>query len=725
MRRLFGIGAAVLLAVTASLLVVLQQLHTDYIEDAKRELTTLNVSLAEQTVRAIESVDVILTGLAEHLRAENIQNAADFKALKSRQDTHEFLKAVISGLPQVAGLSMVAADGTLVNFSRQFPVPDLDLSDRDYFQAVEGVPPNQSVLTRPFRSRVSGAWTIYLARKVVGAGGEYMGLLIGIIELSYFQDFYRSLHHGEGSGISLWWRDGTLLARWPALDDKIGTVAASPGTLAMLGKADSATFEAYSSVDGQNRILSFQALRNYPLAVGVSRTRDVILEGWYRQAAVTATAGLVCLLAAALAMWALLRQVRAYEAVTRALSDRQQAIDEREEAHQHLLQLQRMEALGQLTGGVAHDFNNLLQAIRSSHHLIETRSSGEAVLGPLRVAQQALERGATLTQHLLAFSRRQQLAPKPVDLGGLVRTMAALLERALSASIQIEVEEEPGAWPALVDPDQFETALLNLALNARDAMPAGGTLAIRIANSRVPLAATPRPSGLPAGDYVVLTVQDTGTGMAEEVAARAFEPFFTTKPAMQSSGLGLSMVHGLAAQSGGGIELKSRLGHGTTVTLYLPRAQEALEAESLPRPEPAALEPAEQPAPRAVRVLLVEDNALVRMATAASLAETGLSVTEAEQAEEAQEMLLAGAEIDVLVTDFAMPGMNGLELARFARARHPGLPVLIVTGYAENVVLRTEMLESGVEVLTKPFNPEKLAARIDAATRAGDAAMAS
>ena len=387
--------------------------------------------------------------------------------------------------------------------------------------------------------------------------------------------------------------------------------------------------------------------------------------------------------------------------VGRDVTERENALAALRAAEDTLRQAQKMEAIGHLTGGIAHDFNNLLQAIGSALYLIEIRRPGAEAMTALQTAQQAVTRGATLTQHLLAFSRRQRLDPRAVDVAALVAGMQGLMERTLGGTIRIVRETEPNLWPALVDANQLEMAILNLAINARDAMPGGGTLTITVGNAPCP--APPAP-GVEPGDYVRIAVRDTGTGMSAEVAARAFEPFFTTKGVGHGTGLGLSMVHGLAAQLGGAVLLDTLLGRGTTFTLLLPRAPSAAATE--PDPAPAALPAA---AGTAATILLVEDEVLVRMATAALLSEHGYEVAEAGTGEEALEWA-ACHRPDAVVTDYAMPGMTGLDLARRLHGAYPGLPVVMVTGYAE--IPQPLLEQERLVVLQKPYLTDDLLGRL-------------
>ena len=723
LQRIGALGVAVLTVLCGGTAIVLNRLHDETLAEAALGLRTLNASLAEQTARAIEGIDLTVSGVAEQIPPENRRNPEAFKRLRFERQVHEILKAKASSLPQMEALSLVDADGTLVNFTRQFPAPTLDLSRRDYYLALKDADPGQAYLSRPTKSMVTGEWTLYIARRVNAPDGGLVGLVVGAIRLSYFEQFYRSLHVVPDSGFSLWWRDGMLLARFPPVPDKIGTIAHDPVIDRQLAQNGTDTSTLQHSIDGENRILSVQLVRNYPLAVAVSRTRGEILARWQSQAIVIAGAGLVSAVALALMLWAMARQFLAYETANRALGERRQAVEARDEAEEHVRQLQKMEALGQLTGGVAHDFNNLLQAVRSSLHMLEAGGElrGAESRRAVEVASQAVDRGATLTQHLLAFARRQRLAPAPVDLGAQVSGMATLLERTLGGAIRIRIDRDAGVPPALVDPHQFDIALLNLAINARDAMPDGGTLTIAVTSlliTNLPVGAEDErvsPTLAPGG-YVAVTVRDSGTGMPAEVLARACDPFFTTKPVGQGSGLGLSMVHGLTAQSGGGMRLESHPGLGTAVTLYLPHAPVDSGSDT-PDETAAGNQPPMQPAAPspAVRVLLVEDDALVRMANAAVLDEAGIMVSEAATGEEALALLEADQGIGVLVTDFAMPGMTGADLTRLVRRHRPDLPVLIVTGYAEKAVLQDLGREPGIRILSKPIPPAALIGHIMAA----------
>ncbi|WP_244465808.1 ATP-binding protein [Devosia soli] len=379
-------------------------------------------------------------------------------------------------------------------------------------------------------------------------------------------------------------------------------------------------------------------------------------------------------------------------------------------AEEQLRHAQKMEAVGQLTGGIAHDFNNLLAGISGSLEMMQARiaqgRTGELdryVTG----AQGAAKRAAALTQRLLAFSRRQTLDPKPADINRLAMGMQELITRSVGPMIDVETALAGGLWACFVDVGQLENALLNLCINARDAMPHGGKLTIETANRWFDERAA-RQRGLSAGQYVSLCVSDTGVGMAPEVVERAFDPFYTTKPTGAGTGLGLSMVHGFAGQSGGTARIYSEVGQGTMVCIYLPRHLGNAETDDI-APDPQAV----QPALGSETVLVVDDEPLVRMIAVEILEDLGYHVVEAGDGPEAMRHLNSDQRVDLLVTDVGLPGgMNGRQLADAARGVRPELGILFITGYAENAVLNHGHLEHGMQVMTKPFRAEDFVRRI-------------
>jgi PAS domain S-box-containing protein len=383
-------------------------------------------------------------------------------------------------------------------------------------------------------------------------------------------------------------------------------------------------------------------------------------------------------------------------------------LTERRLIEEQLRQSQKMEAIGQLTGGVAHDFNNLLTVIVGNLETIWRHAPPED--GKLRRALDQVTRGAqravTLTQQLLAFSRRQPLNPKPTDINRLVAGMSDLVRRTIGENISVETVLAGGLWRIEIDAHQLESALLNLAVNARDAMPEGGKLTIETANAHLDDSYADRYPELVAGQYVVLCVTDTGTGMSTDVIAHAFEPFYTTKPIGQGTGLGLSQVYGFVKQSGGHVKLYSEVGQGTTVKIYLPR----MSAQADEPEEMALLSP--PTGGRDEVVLVVEDDDDVRLFTTESLRELGFSVLQAHDAPSALKLLQIRPEVQLIFTDVGLPGMNGAQLVAAARALRPDIKVLFTTGYARNAIVHQGRLDPGVELITKPFTRVQLASRI-------------
>jgi signal transduction histidine kinase/ActR/RegA family two-component response regulator len=385
----------------------------------------------------------------------------------------------------------------------------------------------------------------------------------------------------------------------------------------------------------------------------------------------------------------------------------QSSIAERDSAEQQIRQMQKAEAIGQLTGGIAHDFNNMLAVVMSGISLAQKRleKGQEGAEEFLNGALDGANRAATLVRRLLAFSRQQPLAPKPIDANKFVSGISELITRAIGEAVSVETILGGGLWLTHADPVQLESSLLNLCVNARDAMPDGGRLTVETANCHLDDRYSRLHPGVPAGQYVLIAVTDTGTGMTPEVLAKAFDPFFTTKDQSKGTGLGLSQVYGFVKQSGGHIKVYSEVGQGTTIKIYLPRHY-AVETE---RAE-AGVKTSESPGTETV--LLVEDEARVLELTAASLRELGYTVLEARGAREALDQLESGAAVDLLLTDIVMPEMNGRKLADAAIVLRPDLKVMFMTGFTKNAVVHNGVLDPGVHFLAKPFSLEELSMKL-------------
>ncbi|MBZ9739761.1 MULTISPECIES: PAS domain-containing sensor histidine kinase [unclassified Mesorhizobium] len=397
--------------------------------------------------------------------------------------------------------------------------------------------------------------------------------------------------------------------------------------------------------------------------------------------------------------------------ITRDLTERLESQRQLEQSREQLFQSQKMEAIGQLTGGLAHDFNNLLTGISGSLDLLKTRLAQgrtDELSRYITSAQGAAKRAASLTHRLLAFARRQTLDPKPTNANDLITGMEEMIRRTIGPTVEMETALAIGLWTTICDPNQLENAILNLCINAKDAMPDGGRLTIETANKWVDDQIAKERDMRP-GQYVQVSVSDTGTGMPPDVVARAFDPFFTTKPTGEGTGLGLSMIYGFVRQSNGQVRIYTEVEKGTTVALYLPRhwlSGKTGEDENIM---------ADDPMPRGLggTVLVVDDEPLIRMLISEVLEDSGYRIIEAADGASGLKAFRSGEKIDLLVTDVGLPGgMNGRQLADAARELHTGLKILFITGYAENAAVGNGHLAPGMHVLTKPFAMEKLAAKV-------------
>jgi signal transduction histidine kinase/ActR/RegA family two-component response regulator len=419
-------------------------------------------------------------------------------------------------------------------------------------------------------------------------------------------------------------------------------------------------------------------------------------------------------LASALA-YMVIREGRQHaSALRRSLSALEQEIQQREDVEAQLRQAQKMEAIGQLTGGVAHDFNNMLAIIIGNLELLVRRlpDDDSRLLGPANSALSGATKAAELTRQLLAFARQQTLQPKPTDINQCIRDMSLLLRRSLGENIKIETVQAGGLWPAFVDRAQLESALINLAVNSRDAMNGGGKLTIETANTVLDRTYAQQHLEVTAGQYVMVAVTDTGSGMTSEVMQKAFDPFFTTKELGRGTGLGLSQVHGFVKQSHGHIKIYSELGVGTTVKIYLPRDfSNALDDDAMP--------PSDDRSQANHKVLVVEDDQDVRAFVVNVLQELGYATVSASNADMALQRLDEEGDVDVLLTDVVMPGTNGRQLAARAIERYPGLIVVYMTGYTRNAIVHNGILDPGVRLISKPFTMTELGRELTAAIKGG------
>jgi signal transduction histidine kinase len=705
------------LAVVVVVLIVAATAHqlitgrASIISDTEHQMARLDMVFAEQTGRAVETVDFILRNAIENLQTLRAKAPVDAAAYQ------ELLARRIMGVRQVSELAVTDESGQVLYSSRIGALRQLPPAARALVAAQAAHPRAGLQFSEPFRGP-DGQWTALMLRPILSPDNKFEGVALAYLNLSYFEDFYRAVELNESGAILLHLRDGTVLARYPHSDAVIGqSYADLPPFKDILAHGIAGTVVMDSPIDGTRRVLAIRALKAFPLAVNVSVAQSRVLAAWRGQAWTFSLVALGASLAVVGLLLLLAQRSRQVEAL---LGEYRAAKDSAEEAHRRLIeqmaereraeaalrQAQRIEAVGQLTGGVAHDFNNLLTVLIGNIDLAcKSATVDPATAQRLTAMRAAAERGAMLTGRLLAFARRQPLSPRAVDLNAAIDGMQGLLHSALGPRMEIKNRPAPDLWSAMVDPTQFELVILNLVINARDAMPEGGVVTIETANAHL---GPPQHSEEPAeGDYVVVTVRDTGVGMAPEVQARAFEPFFTTKPPGAGSGLGLSQVFGTARQSGGGVQIDSTPGKGTAVGVYLPRAPAQIALGSARAEEGVA------PKTGSAVVLAVDDDPAVLGTTAEILKDIGYSVLQAESGACALELLDRDPAIDLLLTDVVMTPMSGPELAQRVQGSYPQLPIIFISGYAAPAGLAGD--EAEYRLIKKPFSPAELRQQIEAA----------
>ncbi|WP_246337911.1 ATP-binding protein [Azospirillum oleiclasticum] len=666
--------------------------HERIMEDAIHELERTTAILHEHAENVFSFADMAIR------QASLAADGLDWRQIAASRKLHDFIAATNEHARVLSAIVFIDPEGRLAQHSRVFPVEPLRLDDRAYFRPlVDGS--SDLEISEAVNGRVSGQTVFALARAhTPGPGpGQQRGVAVASIRVDTFLSIYREAAPQLNHSVALVKSDGTFIVRDSQLPPPADVrPAASHYFMRAIEGNDQGVFEGVSAVDGVRRIVAFRKVAAYPLYVALAVGTDAILAEWWTNMALY---GALCLGAAVSLFLTAALALRRTAAERVALMNWQTEVERREQAEKALREAQKMEAVGQLSGGIAHDFNNLLQALSGCLIMIERRASQPSIQPLLEAGRQAVDRGAKLTRQLMAFARREALRPEPVDVRDRLLTMSELLSGALRANIRLEVRLEPGLWPAEVDPTQLELAVLNLAINARDAMPDGGLLTIEAANTHLQPGSD--HGGL-RGEFVRLTITDTGIGMSEDVAVRAFEPFFTTKEKARGTGLGLSQVYGFARQSGGVARIDSAPGKGTAVTLLLPRCT---------KPVLPPVRPVEHDAPATVRhVLLVEDDPIVAAVMAAAVVELGYQVSRASSAEEALAILSDGEPVDLLFTDVVMPGeMSGLDLARKVRRTRPDLPVLVTTGYSEEIAQG-----SGFHILPKPYDMRTLAEAVSA-----------
>ncbi|MBA2397329.1 MAG: response regulator [Bradyrhizobium sp.] len=665
-------------------------------ESADREIERSLDVVHEHALKVFETIDRSLAEIAEVIRG--IPDAG----ITSREETlHLRLKQLADSLPQVKSAWVFDAKGRALVNSLVVPAPDIDFSDRDYFKAHVagdiGTYIGDALKPRP---PYQGAPFFGFSRRRQNEDGSFAGVIQASVLPEYFENFYARIGRDAGSFFALGLRNGMILARFPTIDHELRLDLGGPVGQQIAASPKAGLITVTSPADGIERRLGYQRLAEYPIYISAGLETSAIRARWFSTMSqhlifgAPATALLFFLLGLAL------RRTRHLHAEAA----------KRQEAEEALKHGQRLEALGQLTGGVAHDFNNLLTVIRASVDLLRRPDLPEPRrLRYIDAISDTVTRAARLTGQLLAFARRQTLKPELFDIGQNVQMLSEVIGTLIGS--RIEIATHGPSEPCFVNADagQFETAMINMAVNARDAMDGRGKLTIKVRSAAElpgPAAAQTQephdqnPGGQNPAGYVAVSVEDNGIGIPQEQFGHIFEPFFTTKEVGQGTGLGLSQVFGFARQSGGEVVVASEVGKGSIFTLYLPRVAGDGRAQQITAEDAPPLDG------RGMSVLVVEDNIEVGKFTTDALTELGYGTTLVENATHALEELAEGADrYDVVFTDVVMPGMTGIELAQEIRRYHADLPVVLTSGYSQTL---SEHGSDGFEVLQKPYSMEQL-----------------
>ncbi|MCX5515536.1 hybrid sensor histidine kinase/response regulator [Kaistia algarum] len=669
-------------------------------DDIRAQLRSEDFFLTDHANRLFEVARVALKG------SSALTVGLDWDGIASSTELSRQMTSLVRAIPYIEDVWFNDETGELRATTFDWPAPKSNAADRENFKAAK-LPIDDLFIGPRIVGRVTHKPTFLLSSRLENPDGSFRGMVSATAGISYFNDYW--------SGIALPYDARVTLARAPMAE----VVAQFPdqGLVQPDGLAEQIAelpaSGSYSSQGEDERFGQFRRVGDHPLYLSVDVSRSAVVAGWQqwllRMLALPAIAVVLLAILTGLAIRDARREQNARRSLAVANNELTFEMTRRERAEDQVRQLQKIEAIGQLTGGIAHDFNNMLAIIVSSLNLIERRlQRGDTDIGKyVSAAQEGAQRAASLTQRLLAFARKQPLSPQTIDPNRFVAGMSELLQRTLTEAIQIETVLGAGLWKTHADPAQLENALLNLAVNARDSMPEGGKLTIDTANASLDPGYASEHAGIPAGQYVLIAVTDTGSGMTPEVASRVFEPFFTTKAVGKGSGLGLSQVYGFVRQSGGHVKIYSEVGQGTTVKIYLPRYYGS-DAEAGQERSASVLVPG---VPGEV-VLLVEDEPEVRRLTVDALRELGYTVVHVDRAAAALDIVQSDRRIDLFFTDIVMPEMNGRQLAEMVLAVRPGLKILYMTGYTRNAVVHNGLLDPGVRLLGKPFSMEQLAASV-------------
>jgi two-component system NtrC family sensor kinase len=684
--------------------------YQQHFEDARSRLEAMLGVVYEHASKVFETFE-----LAARYTDEIFEDVSDAQIIASEAHYHARLKVLTDRLPQLRDVLVIDRDGHPLVSGTIFPMPHhLDLSDRPWFVHHKRDAASDISISDVIQSRLAERQVIVIARRRQAPAGrnEFHGIMTTAIAPEYFAEYYATLSFRPSNFAALVREDGVILARHPDLGNRPARLAPQTPIFSHIAAApQSGMLTAVSPFDAVERIVAYRRLPRHGVYVVTGVESRTVVADWMTAMLSHLLFGVPATVTMVLLAWVALRHTRresmAYERLNRE-------VEQRELAENALRQSQKMEAIGRLTGGIAHDFNNLLTAILGNVDLavLRLKNADERVKRNLASAREASQRAVTLVSRLLAYARQHPMEVDVVDVNRLVQGMSELLRRAIGETIAVEVVLAAGLWKTNLDGNQLESAILNLAVNAKDAMPEGGRLTVETANTYLDEDyAAAHGDAVAAGQYVMLAVTDTGSGMTRDVLEHAFEPFFTTKPAGMGTGLGLSMVYGFVKQSGGHINIYSEVGEGTTIKLYFPRSRERSRT-SRDTEGPVQTLPPRAGRPTETVLVVEDDEEVVRFATEV-LREAGYRVLATRDGTGALRLLERHPEIGLLFTDVVLPGgMNGRELARQAQRRRPGLKVLYATGYSRNAIFHQGRLDADVQLLTKPFTYDTLTRKV-------------
>jgi two-component system NtrC family sensor kinase len=683
--------------------------YREHFSDAVDRLERTLGHVHEHAVKVFETLNV-----ASAYVDEVIAGADSAEILADERKYHLRLQRLVRMLPEVRDLWVIDAAGHPLVSATIFPIDrQLDVSDRKFFSEIKDGRADTFV-SGVLQSRAADRRVVVISKRRTPADNAtgFDGVTTVAFAPEYFANYYAGLPGSQPHNtIGLLRKDGALIAWFP--EERAKHVAPESALALAIQKHERGVVTSVSTFDHVERIFAFRKLPGSDVYVLAGTETKSIVANWLWAMSYHLIFGIPATLALASLSWLALRRARR-EAF--AYAQLQAEVERREVAEQALRQSQKMEAVGRLTGGIAHDFNNLLTAIIGNADLAarRIRTEDERVSRPLGAIREAAQRSAALVRRLLTFSRQHPHEVRVVDINQLVRDISELLQRTIGEAVTIETVLGAGLWRTSLDSNELENAILNLAINARDAMSGSGRLTIETANTYLDEDYVRKEGdGLKPGQYVLLAVSDAGIGMSQEIVEQAFEPFFTTKPKGVGSGLGLSMVYGFVKQSGGHIKIYSEIGVGTTIKLYFPRGPDQRVL-----PKPVSRNDRRKSIPESQdheTILLVEDDETVNRFGCEVLTELGYRVISARDASEALEQFEQYPEIKLLFTDVVLPGsMNGRQLANEIEKRRGDIKVLFATGYTRNAIVHHGRLDPGVEVLLKPFTYEALAEKVRA-----------